>query len=97
MSVTFRSRQAFLQVSHEDIFHVGVVNTPYAEGGRWVGSDEEWEALQKLPDPDNVNGSYTFSEGEAHNELTLTREDAIAGMRAYIQKRNDNLIVELEE
>ena len=49
--VTFRSKQAFLQVSHETIFHVGVVSTPYDGKGRWIGSTAEWEKLQSLPDP----------------------------------------------
>lgn len=40
--VTFRSKQAFLQVSHETIFHVGVVSTPYDGKGRWIGSTAEW-------------------------------------------------------
>ena len=95
--VTFRSKQAFLQVPHELIFHVGVVHAPYDEKGKWIGSTEEWEKLQSLPDPDMVNNSYTFLEGVGNNELTLEREDAIEGMRAYIASRNDYLIVELDE
>lgn len=46
--VTFRSKQAFLQVSHETIFHVGVVSTPYDGKGRWIGSTEQWK---KTPEP----------------------------------------------
>lgn len=52
--VTFRSKQAFLQVSHETIFHVGVVSTPYDGKGRWIGSTAEWEKLQSLPDPEDI-------------------------------------------
>lgn len=98
--VTFRSKQAFLQVSHETIFHVGVVSTPYDGKGRWIGSTAEWEKLQSLPDPDMVNKSYFFCEGSGNNELTLEREDAIKGMRAYIasmQGLNAGNIVELED
>ena len=100
MSITFRSRQAQLMVSHDEIFHVGVVHTLYKpkEGGgiEWCGSSEEWDTLQKLPDPDMVNRSYWFREGENRNELTLEREDAIEGMRAYT-KRCGGMVVELDE
>lgn len=92
--VVFKSKQKFLQVAHEELFHVGVVITRYRDG-KWIGSQDEWEALQKLPDPDMVGGSYCFCSGEDHNELILEREDAITGMRAYISKRGDDLIVEL--
>lgn len=98
--VTFRSKQAFLQVSHETIFHVGVVSTPYDGKGRWIGSTAEREKLQSLPDPEMVNKSYFFCEGSGNNELTLEREDAIEGMRAYIasmQGLNAGFITEVKE
>lgn len=95
MKVIFRSKQPYLQVTHEELFHVGVVITSYGVDGKWLGSQAEWEALQKLPDPEMVNNSYCFGEGEKHNQLTLEREDAIEGMRAYIASRGDYLIVEL--
>lgn len=95
MKVIFRSKQSYLQVAHEELFHVGVVVTSYDVNGKWLGSQAEWEALQKLPDPEMVNNSYCFCEGEKHNQLTLEREDAIEGMRAYIAQRGDYLIVEL--
>ena len=47
-----------------------------------------------------VNKSYFFCEGSGNNELTLEREDAIEGMRAYIasmQGVNAGNIVELED
>jgi hypothetical protein len=97
MSVTFRSKQAGLSVAHETLFHVGVQHDMFNNAGEWIGSPEEWEKRQKLPDPDMVGKSYQFFQGEDHNELTLTREDAIEGMRAYIQQSGDNLIVELDE
>lgn len=95
MKVIFRSKQPYLQVAHEEIFHVGAVVTSYNVDGEWLGSQAEWETLQKLPDPERVNRSYCFCEGEKHNRLTLEREDAIEGMRAYIAQRDDYLIVEL--
>lgn len=95
--VTFRSKQAFLQVSHETIFHVGVVSTPYDGKGRWIGSTEQWKKLQSLPDPEMVNKSYFFCEGSGNNELTLEREDAIEGMRASMQGLNAGFITEVKE
>lgn len=95
MKVIFRSKHPYLQVTHEELFHVGVVVTSYGVDGEWLGSQAEWETLQKLPDPERVNRSYCFCEGEEHNQLTLEREDAIEGMRAYIAQRDDYLIVEL--
>lgn len=67
MKVLFRSKQSYLQVAHEELFHVGVVITSYDVNGKWLGSQAEWEALQKLPDPEMVNNSYCFCEGEEHN------------------------------
>lgn len=96
MKVVFQSKQAYLQIAHENIFHVGEVITPYSFDGRWLGSQEEYEALQKIPDPEMVNKLYCFREGEKHNQLTLEREDAIEGMRAYIAQRGDYIIVELD-
>lgn len=64
MKVLFRSKQSYLQVAHEELFHVGVVITSYDVNGKWLGSQAEWEALQKLPDPEMVNNSYCFCEGE---------------------------------
>lgn len=99
MSVKFRSRQAYLSVAHEELFHVGVQNILKDEAGNWIGTSggtEAKEAVSKLPDPEMVGCSYCFSEGKNHNQLTLTRDDAIEGMRAYIQRRGDNLITELE-
>ena len=96
MKAIFRSKQSYLQVAHEELFHVGAVITSYDVDGKWLGSQAEWEALQKLPDPEMVNRSYCFCEGEKHNQLTLEREDAIEGMRAYIAQRVDYLIVELD-
>ena len=97
MKVTFRSKQAGLSVAHETLFHVGVQHDMFNNAGEWIGSPEEWEKRQKLPDPDMVGKTYEFFEGEDHNELTLTREDAIEGMRAYIQRRADDLIVEVKD
>lgn len=101
MGVTFRSEQAYLMVAHDTIFGVGLVPTIYkptedGKGRVWIGTQEEWEALQKLPDPEMVNRSYTFSEGADHNQLTLEREDAIEGMRSYIKRRKDRLITEVK-
>jgi hypothetical protein len=98
--VVFEAEKAFTQVSHDSLFHVGIVHTLYkptndGKGRVWVGSHEEWEALQKLPDPEMVNSLYTFSEGENHNQLTVERDDVIEAMRAYI-KGLDNSIVELD-
>lgn len=98
--VVFQAEKRYLSVSHCELFHVGVVNAPYrpSEDGKgrvWIGSEEEWEALQKLLDPDMVNRSYTFSEGADHNQLTVEREDVIKAMRAYA-KTTDNRIVELD-
>ena len=59
MKVIFRSKQSYLQVAHEELFHVGVVITSYDVNGKWLGSQAEWEALQKLPDPEMVNNSYS--------------------------------------
>lgn len=94
MSVTFRSKQPYLQVAHEELFHIGEVIKPCDYSGNWYSEEAKLE-FEKLPDPDRVNGSYLFCEGEKHNEITLEREDAIAGMREYIKKRGDWLIVEL--
>ena len=98
--VVFQAEKSYLQVAHDELFHVGVVNTPYkpSEDGKsrvWIGSEAEWEALQKLPDPDMINCSYTFSEGADHNQLTVEREDVIEAMRAYA-KTTDNCIAELD-
>lgn len=95
-AVVFRCKQKNWNLAHEEVFHVGVVLTPYV-GERWIGSEEQWEALQKLPDPEKVNSSYVFSEGVEHNELTLYHEAAIEGMRAYIAAREDDFIEELGE
>ncbi|MGI5897208.1 MAG: hypothetical protein ACOX6U_09685 [Oscillospiraceae bacterium] len=97
MSVTFRSKQAGLSVAHETIFSTGVQHDMFNNAGEWIGSPDEWEKRQKLPDPDMVGKSYQFFEGEDYNELTLTSEDAIEGMRAYIQHRADDLIVEVKD
>lgn len=94
MSVTFRSKQPYLQVAHEELFHIGEVIKPCDYSGNWYSEEAKLE-FEKLPDPDRVNSSYLFCEGEKHNEITLEREDAIAGMREYIKKRGDWLIVEL--
>ena len=67
-AVVFRCKQKNWNLAHEEVFHVGVVLTPYV-GERWIGSEEQWETLQKLPDPEKVNSSYVFSEGVEHNEL----------------------------
>lgn len=100
MSVTFRSRQAQLTVSHDEIFHVGVQPNLYvfceSEGVVLSCTPEQFEERNKLPDPDMVNRAYWFSEGENRNELTLEREDAIEGMRAYT-KRCGGMVVELDE
>lgn len=98
--VVFQAERAYYAVSYENLFHVGVVHTPYkpTEDGKsrvWIGSQEEWDALQKLPDPEMVNCSYTFSEGIDHNQLTVEREDVIKAMREYI-KTTDNFVVELD-
>lgn len=99
--VTFRCKEKNFTLAHDEVFHVGVVRTPYAEGGRWIGSKEEWDKLQSLPDPERVNGSYFFGEGENSNELTLERDDAIEGMRAYIKRNcsgvNAGFITEVKE
>lgn len=97
MSITFRSRQAYLSLAHETVFHVGVQSDMFNNKGEWIGSPEAWEARQKLPDPDMSGKVYEFCEGADHNELTLTREDAIEGMRAYIKSRGDILIVEVSQ
>lgn len=98
--VVFQAEKAFYMVSYEHLFRVGVVHTLYkptedGKGRVWIGSQEEWEALQKLPDPDMVGYSYIFNEGIHHNQLTLEREDSIKAMREYI-KTTDNFIVELD-
>ena len=64
MKVIFRSKQPYLQVAHEELFHVGVVITSYDVNGKWLGSQAEWEALQKLPDPEMVNNSYCCKGGK---------------------------------
>lgn len=104
MNVTFKSKQKALSVAHDEIFHVGVQPEPFAprkqkDGStkfEWIGSEDEWEERNKLPDPDMVNKAYHFIEGEDHNLLTLSNNEAIEGMRAYIKRRKDNLIVELD-
>ena len=55
-AVVFRCKQKNWNLAHEEVFHVGVVLTPYV-GERWIESEEQWEALQKLPDPEKVNSS----------------------------------------
>lgn len=99
--VVFQAERAFHNVTHDHLFHVGVVHAPYrptedGKGRVFIGSQEEWEALQKLPDPEMVNGSYVFSGGADHNQLIVEREDVIEAMREYI-KTTDNFIVELDE
>ncbi|MBS5284633.1 MAG: hypothetical protein KHY46_12365 [Clostridiales bacterium] len=99
--VTFRSKQAYLQISHETLFHVGDDAVRFAnlfDGKmRWIGTQEQYEKLQSLPDPDHAGGSYIFLGGADHNELTVEREDVIQAMRAYIEARHDDLIVEVQE
>ena len=95
----FQSEKAYYSVPHEELFRVGVVHDPYkptedGKGRVFIGSQEEWEALQKLSDPEMVNGSYTFSEGADHNQLTVERDDVIEAMREYI--KGNKSIVELE-
>ena len=96
--VVFQSEQAYYSIPHDELFHVGVVHATYkptedGKGRVFMGSQEEWEALQKLPDPDMVNRSYTFSEGADHNQLTVGRDDVIEAMREYI--KGNKSIVEL--
>lgn len=98
--VVFQSEQAYYSIPHDELFHVGVVHATYkptedGKGRVFIGSQEEWEALQKLPDPDMVNRSYTFSEGADHNQLTVERDDVIEAMREFI-RGTDNRIVELD-
>lgn len=97
----FQAEKKFHSVSHEQLFHVGVVHAPYkptedGKGRVFIGSQSQWDALQKLPDPEMVSCSYIFSEGADNNELTVEREDVIEAMREYI-KTTDNFIVELDE
>lgn len=97
----FQSEKAYLNVHHENLFHVGVVHTLYkptddGKGNLWIGSQEEWEYLQSLPAPNMVNRSYCFMEGDKHNQLTLTTDVEIEAMRVYA-KTTDNAIVELDE
>lgn len=89
MKVTFRSKQAGLSVAHETLFHVGVQHDMFNNAGEWIGSPEEWDKRQKLPDPDMVGKTYEFFEGEDHNELTLTEPIEILNMRDWLKGRKD--------
>lgn len=98
--VLFQSEKAFLQVSHDNLFHVGY--QPELEyfsqtlgKAVTVATPEQLEERAKLPAPHKVNRSYVFSEGEAHNQLTLETDEEITAMREYI-KGTDNSIVELD-
>lgn len=83
----------------DQVLKIGVSGDIANLGARVVNDPVDYEVLERagIPDPHMVNASYIFNEGVNHNQLTLTREDAIEGMRAYIQRRGDNLIVELDE
>ncbi len=102
MSVKFKCKQRYCTIAYGTLFpQVSVYATngyTYSEDtGKetQLVQDDMMEEIKKLPDPSNVNGSYTFSEGIDHNELTVEREDVIEAMRAYIRSRGDTFIEEI--
>lgn len=99
--VVFQAERAFHNVTHDHLFHVGY--QPELEYfnetlGKVVtiATPEQLEERAKLPASHMVNRSYVFSEGEAHNQLTLETDEEITAMREYV-KTTDNFIVELDE
>ena len=80
MSVVFKSKQKYLEVAHDNLFHVGVQKELYqyseTQGKEiCIATEEELTERAKLPAPDMVNRNYRFMEGGDHNLLTLSRED----------------------
>lgn len=102
MSVKFKCKNSYCTVAYGALFpKVGVYATNGYTVSEFTGekhqlvSEDEMTEIKKLPDPENVGGSYTFCEGVDHNELTVERDDVIEAMRAYIESRNDDFIEEI--
>lgn len=105
MSVTFKSEQRYLQVSHEHLFHCGAIEVPkkpqkmahYESGIEYEVVVADVEACKEMgiPAPEHLGG-YHFVEGEDHNLLTLDTDEEIEAMRAYAAT-TDNAVVELDE
>ena len=90
MSVTFRSKQPYLQVAKCLLYPVSNFcdeETYYSETGTPVHVIRETNS--------KIEGCYIFQEGEKHNKLTLTDPDEIERMRAFIESRD--YIIELEK
>lgn len=102
MSVTFRSRKPYLQLSYGNMFPDSFVKQSDRQKEIEVYLSMKEEMRKEFRDPREVPYSKTgredfmFDEGADHNELTLTDEEDIAVMRSYSQ-RSDNMVVELDE
>ena len=104
MSATFRSKQSYLQVAHDDLFHIGyqpygngyTTNQDTGEYKQYV-TNEEMERIKKLPDWKNIGRGYLFEKGVDHNEFFTESAEVIEAMRVYIASRKDTLIVEMDE
>ena len=95
MSVTFRSKQPYLQVAKCLLYPVSNFcdeETYYSETGTPVHVIRETVGIGFNS---KIEGCYIFQEGEKHNKLTLTDPDEIDRMRAFIESRD--YIIELEE
>lgn len=99
MSVTFLSKQPYLQVAKCLLYPVPEYcdeDTYYSETGE-TGEPGEPVHIERqivgMGFDSEVKGCYIFQEGEKHNKLTLTNPDEIERMRAFIECRD--YIIEL--
>ena len=96
MRAVYQSTQAYLSLSYYDVNNYtpimsdgyfdkqGIYHNPYV-----LGSCVEVAVGHNIK-------SYTFTEGENHNQLTLTDPTEIRNMRAYIKRRGggENKLIE---
>ncbi len=91
MKAIFQSKQSYLHLSK------GTVNSYKPVTGQAIVANRYVETGKKVGDvvTDPTLEAYTFMYGADHNQITLTDPTEIENMRAYINRRHDNLITEV--
>ena len=88
MKAVYQSEKPYFQLSKGDVNNRVMV---YSEGKdpSFVGVGVHHTMFHERLE------FYSFSEGNEHNQLTLTDPTEIQNMREYIKWRKDNLITEV--
>lgn len=93
MRAIYKSAKAYLQLSKGDVLRsIPVMGQTY-EKGKYLDTGKTAGVMVRDTENNRLE-VYQFCESVDHNRLTLTDPEEINGMRAYIERRHDDLITE---